>query len=84
VQLKELYYAGSHGMDIAGPTVSKHSTAAEAQMGWTRCTGRGIDVALGVRRSRMGVDVWLQLWSGVARLVTCARSMGTGSLTEGQ
>lgn len=22
VQLKELYYAGSHGMDIAGPTVS--------------------------------------------------------------
>lgn len=22
VQLSELYYAGSHGMDIAGPTVS--------------------------------------------------------------
>ena len=25
VQLRELYYAGSHGMDIIGPRVSCHS-----------------------------------------------------------
>ncbi len=33
VQLKELYYAGSHGMDIAGPTVSPRPLA---------CSGVGL------------------------------------------
>lgn len=32
VQLPELFYAGSHGMDIAGPRVSSHQTRAIAGM----------------------------------------------------
>lgn len=32
VQLPELFYAGSHGMDIAGPRVSSHPTTATAAM----------------------------------------------------
>lgn len=43
VQLPELFYAGSHGMDIAGPRVSASSRLGEAAMQLLAFAGAGAD-----------------------------------------
>ncbi len=60
VQLRELYYAGSHGMDIAGPTVSAMiSLGRELQQRAAMRTAAEGRVALTARANRVARCRWV-------------------------